>query len=106
MLKPVTLIPGAEISDVKKDFSGAERIEQYRLGKEAVYIPAGLKWNYIPKSGIIRVSASQRTVSAGHCVTVEVQTPSLEIETSAGSFDLHLEKQASLDRFLEDLSAK
>ena len=103
MSKYVTLIPGAEISDAKKDFSGAERIEQYRLGKEAVYIPAGLKWNYLPKSAITGVSPSQRTVSAGHCVTVEVQTPSLEITTSAGSFDLHLEKQASLDRFLLSL---
>ena len=103
MSKYVTLIPGAEISDAKKDFSDAVRIEQYRLGKEAVYIPAGLKWNYIPKSAITGVSSSSRTVSAGHCVTVEVQTPSLEIVTSAGCFDLYLEKQASLNRFLEDL---
>ena len=103
MFKPETLIPGKEICEVKKDFSGAQRIEQYRLGKEAVYIPAGLKWNYIPKAEIESVSASHRTVSAGHCVTVEVQTPSLEIVTSCGPFELHLEKQASLDIFLADL---
>ena len=103
MSKYVTLIPGAEISDAKKDFSGAERIEQYRLVKKAVYIPAGLGWNYIPKSEIRNASSSHRTVSAGHCVTVEIKTPSLEIVTDAGSFDLHLEKQESLERFLEDL---
>ena len=103
MFKPATLIPGTELNDVKKDFSSADRIEQYRLGKEAVYIPAGLKWNYIPKSSILSVNSSQRTVSAGHCVTVEVRTPSLEIVTSAGPFELHLEKKSSLDRFLDDL---
>ena len=103
MFKPATLIPGTELNDVKKDFSSADRIEQYRLGKEAVYIPAGQKWNYIPKCSILSVNSSQRTVSAGHCVTVEVRTPSLEIVTSAGSFDLHLEKKSSLDRFLDDL---
>ena len=106
MIAPKSLIPGLSIDNAAEDLRGADRIEQYRLGKDAVYIPAGLRWNYIPKSGILSAAASQRTVSAGHCVTVEVKTPSLEIVTAAGSFDLHLEKQASLERFLKDLNAK
>ena len=103
MFKTESLIPGAAIDSIREDLRSAERIEQYRLGKKAVYIPAGLGWNYIPKSEIRNASSSHRTVSAGHCVTVEIKTPSLEIETDAGSFDLHLEKQESLERFLEDL---
>ena len=99
-----TLVPGIEIENVKADFRAAERIEQYRLGKEAVYIPAGLKWNYIPRTAIREASSSHRTVSAGHCVTVQVRTPTLEIVTGTGDFDLNLEKQASLDRFLAVLS--
>ena len=95
-----TLVPENVIEEVKNDFRYAERVEQYQLGKAAVYIPAGLKWNYIPRSAIREASASQRTVSAGHCVTVRVCTPALEISTEAGSFSLNLEKQASLDRFL------
>ncbi len=95
-----TLVPGNVIKGVKVDFRSAERVEQYRLGKAGVYIPAGLRWTYIPRSAIREASASQRTVSAGHCVTVQVRTPMLEISTEAGSFSLNLEKQASLDRFL------
>ena len=106
MFTPESLIPGISIPDARKDLRGAEKIEQYRLGNEAVYIPAGLKWKYIPRSSIQSASSSHRTVSAGHCVTVEVKTPSLEIVTSAGSFDLHMEKTASLERFLECLNAE
>lgn len=106
MFTPESLIPGVKIPDARKDLRGAERIEQYRLGREAVYIPEGLRWNYIPRSAIQTASSSHRTVSAGHCVTVEVKTPSLEIVTAEKSFDLHLEKQASLDRFLEVLNAE
>ena len=104
MFDPESLIPGKTLDDAKRDFRSAERVEQYRLGEKAVYIPAGLKWNYIPKTEILQASASHRTVSAGHCVTVRVSTPSLELVTSAGSFDLNLEKPASLDRLLAALS--
>lgn len=104
MFEPESLIPGKTLEDAKADFRAAERVEQYRLGKQAVYIPAGLKWNYIPRSEIRQASSSHRTVSAGHCVTVQVRTPSLELVTSAGPFDLNLEKQASLDRLLAALS--
>ncbi len=104
MAIPETLIPGCELKDPRSDLRTAVRVEQYRLGKEALYIPAGLRWKYIPLRAIREVSASHRTVSAGHCVTVQVRTPSLEIITEAGTFDLDLEKQASLERFLAVLS--
>ena len=105
MFTPESLIPSITIDDAKNDLRNAERIEQYRLGNEAIYIPAGLKWNYIPRCRILQATSSHRTVSAGHCVTVQVKTPSLEIVTSSGSFELHLEKQSSLDRFLYELNS-
>ena len=104
MFAPESLILGETVSNGKVDLRKAEKIEQYRLGNEAVYIPAGLKWNYIPISRIQQASPSHRTVSAGHCVTVEVKTPALEIITSSGSFELHFEKQESLERILNALN--
>ena len=104
MFTPESLIPGIVLGDVKADFKAAERIEQYRLGKDAVYIPAGLKWNYVPRRAIRSAETSHRTVSAGHCVAVRVRTPALTIVTDAESFELSLEKQASLDRFLAVLA--
>ena len=101
MFTPESLIPGIVLDDVKADFKAAERIEQW---KDAVYIPAGLKWNYVPRRAIRSAEASHRTVNAGHCVTVRVRTPALTIVTDAESFELSLEKQASLDRFLAVLA--
>ena len=106
MAVPVSLIPDKTIEDVKSDFRAAERIEQYRLGEKAVYLPAGMRWNYIPRSEILEAAPSHRTVSAGHCVTVRVQTPALELVTAAGPVELHLEKQASLDKFLAALKTE
>ena len=103
---PETLIPGKTIDGVNEDLRAAERVEQYRLGKAAVYIPAGLKWKYIPRSEILEAAADHRTVNAGHCVTVQVRTPSLHLVTAAGAFDLNLEKQASLERLLGALGGE
>ena len=106
MFGPETLIPGKTIDGVNEDLRAAERVEQYRLGKAAVYIPAGLKWKYIPRSEILEAAADHRTVNAGHCVTVQVRTPSLHLVTAAGAFDLTLEKQASLERLLGALGGE
>ncbi len=100
MFKPTALIAGAAIEDPAEDFRGAQRIEQYRLGQEALYIPAGLRWNYIPLSAVLSAGESHRTVSGGHCVTVEMKMPALELETSAGPMTLNLEKPESLRKLL------
>ena len=104
MFTPESLIPGASIENAKADFAEAERIEQYRLGKEAVYIPAGLKWKYIPRSAILSAEPSHQTVSAGHCVTIQVQTPALLIVTAEKNFELKMDRKESLKRFLAVLA--
>ena len=101
MFKPNSLIAGAEIGDPSGDFRAAQKIEQYRVGKEAIYLPAGLRWNYIPFSAIRSVGEAHRTVSAGHCVTVEMKMPALSLETSAGPMTLNLEKPESLQKMLD-----
>lgn len=106
MFKPTALIPGAEIDDPSEDFRSAQRIEQYRIGKAALYIPAGLRWNYIPFSAIRSAAEAHRTVSAGHCVTVEMKMPMLELETSAGRMTLNLEKAESLQKLLDAIGGK
>ena len=50
MFEPKCLIPGKEIENVKADFRSAKRVEQYRIGQLALYMPEGLRWNYIPLS--------------------------------------------------------
>lgn len=106
MFKPVSLIPGKEIDAPGADLRGAQKVEQYRLGEKALYLPEGLKWNYVPRAEILRAEEAHRTVSAGHCVTVELKMPTLQLETSAGPMTLTLEKSESARTLLRALGGK
>ncbi|MBQ7473083.1 MAG: hypothetical protein IJS79_01885 [Oscillospiraceae bacterium] len=101
MAKYNSLVPDVEIENVAEDFKNALRIEQYRLGKLALYFPAGLRWAYLPLSAIESVEGTHRNVTAGHCVTVTERKPAVEFKTAVGSFRFDLEKQANLQKVLD-----
>ena len=103
MPKLSSLLAGKEIDNAEADFLAAERIEQYRLGSAALYIPAGLRWNYIPLSAIKRAEEAHRVISSGKCVSVEIKRPTLRLTTDAGEFSLNLEKSESLQKMLARL---
>lgn len=106
MFKPKCLIPGKEIENPSEDYRAAQKVEQYRIGGQALYLPEGLRWNYIPLSEIQSVGGAHRVVSAGHCVTVREERPTLKLETAAGPITLNLEKPESLNRLLGILNSK
>jgi len=101
MAKYNSLIPGVEIENVAEDFKNALKIEQYRLGRKALYFPAGLRWAYLPLSAIESVEGTHRSVTAGHCVTVTEHKPAVEFKTAAGSFQFNLEKPANMQKVLD-----
>ena len=100
MFKPTCLLPGKELAAAEADFKAARRVEQYRLGAEAVYIPAGLRWNYLPLREIVSAEESHRSVTAGKCVSVTEKRPTLLLKTETASFPLPLEKRESLELLL------
>lgn len=101
MPAPTSLIKGKTIENVKEDFRGAERVEQYRLGKAALYLPRGLQWDYVPYAAILRAERARRVISAGHCVTVREEKPAVDLFTEGETLTLNLEKQESAQRILE-----
>ena len=101
MAKYNSLIPGTEIVGAAEDFRGAVKVEQYRIGKKAVYIPAGFSWNYVPLSLVTAAEESHRNVTAGHCVTVTERKPAVDLMTDAGSFTLNLDKIDSIQKILD-----
>ena len=105
-MKFVCLLSGKDLPDAKEDFRAAKKLEQYRLGEKAVYLPRGLSWNYIPVSEIRRAEQTHRVISAGHCVTVREEKPAVDLETEQGVFTLNLEKPASVAAVLEALGQK
>jgi len=101
MFKPKCLIAGKELANVEEDYRASVKVEQYRVGKEALYLPEGLRWNYLPLSEIGSVADSRRVISAGHCVTVREERPALQLETALGPMTLNLEKAYSLPKLLK-----
>ena len=80
------------------------KVEQYRIGKAAVYFPAGFRWEYIPLTEIQSAGVSHRNVTAGHCVTVTERKPAVELVTAGGSFTLNLEKIENTQKVLDTIS--
>ena len=101
MARFTSLVAGEEIPAPEEDFRAAERVEQYRLGAQALYIPAGLRWSYIPLAAVTSAEESHRVISAGKCVAVEERRPVLQLNTAVESFKLSLERPESLKRLLD-----
>ena len=101
MAKYKSLIPGVEIADAAEDFRGAVKVEQYRIGKEAVYMPSDFKWEYVPLCAVSAAEDSHRSVTAGHCVTVTERKPAVELVTETGIITLNLDKSESVQKILD-----
>lgn len=100
MAEPKCLIAGTGIASPSEDFKLAARVEQYRVSAQALYIPAGFRWNYIPFSAVEAAEESHHNVTAGKCVAVTEKRPVLSVKTTAGEFNFPLEKTESLQRLL------
>ena len=103
MFTPSCMLDGREIENAKEDFRDAQRIEQYRVSKAALYIPDGMRWKYIPLNAISQMEESFRVISAGHCVPVREKRPEVDLITEAGTVHISLEKQANMQKLLEIL---
>ena len=104
MFTPTCLIEGKEIENAREDLRSARKVEQYRISGKALYLPEGLRWNYIPLSEIRQTDESYRVISAGHCVPVREKRPELDLMTAAGPIHLQLEKQESMRLILDALA--
>ncbi len=100
MARFTSLVPGVEIENAAEDFRGAVKVEQYRVGKAAVYLPAGFRWEYLPLSAVVSADGSHRSVTAGHCVTVTERKPAGALMTGTESFTLNLDKAESVQKIL------
>ena len=61
-IRPV--VPDAVIKDPRKDLKNALSIEQFKAGREAVFFPDGLNWEYLPYreiKAVIRAKAKDST---------------------------------------------
>ena len=101
MLTPKCMKGEHALANVKEDFQSARRVEQYRVGKAALYFPEGLRWKYLPLDAITEIRESFRVISAGHCVPVRERRPEIDLVTKSGTFHVSLEKEESMQAVLE-----
>ncbi|MBR5094583.1 MAG: hypothetical protein IK095_05770 [Oscillospiraceae bacterium] len=101
MIAPKPLLEGKTIENAAEDFRAARKVEQYRIGRAALYLPQGLRWGYIPYAEIQSAELSRRVISAGHCVTVREEKPAVDIKTAAGLTTLALERPESMQLVLD-----
>jgi hypothetical protein len=102
----------SSISDPAADRKGATRIGQYRVGKQALYVPFFPMDQYIPFSAIRRAwSQSAQLGVIGCCgktvpvVRVRVQYDSGDAATGLVIQNYTLDTQAEADRMLALLAA-
>ena len=101
MAKFRPLIENCVIDDPTVDFSKAQKVEQYRVGALALYIPAGFKWDYLPFSAVDNAEESHRNISSGKCVSVTEKKPVVDLNTTTGVIKINLEKPDSVGKILD-----
>ena len=99
-MKLVCLLEDAAMENAAEDYETARRVEQYRIGKRAIFFPAGLKKQYLPMDAIERAERSERIIRAGKCVPVEERRPGLLLFTAHRIVPMALEREESVDAVL------
>ena len=77
-LKP--LLEGATLADPKEEFRTSKRFEKYRMSANALFIPAGFSWNYLPLKEITRFKKVTRLITSDNGVCpFSMEAPGIRI---------------------------
>lgn len=102
-LNPLITDGGAE-NDVslKEDFKKSVRVEKFRIGEKAVYVPAGFFWKYLLKKDIDKVIKGKWLIQSENGVAPWAQeAPAIRLRHRSGEEILELEKEKSAQKALE-----
>lgn len=88
------------------DYRTARRVEQYRVGSEALYIAGMPSSKYLPFAALNRVVVKNTSISPGGCCGTQLPMVCLRL-TYDGEFfqNLLFEKWSNVDRVLERIRA-
>ena len=90
------LAESTELRDVHTDFRESRRLEKYRLGRKALYFPAGFLWEYLPLADIEEVRRVTRLIESENGVCpFSMEVPSVRIFFHGKNVVLEIEKEKS-----------
>ena len=86
---------------VKEDFRKSRRIEKYRIGEAAVYIPAGFAWKYLLLKDIQKVIRGRWFIQSDNGVApFAMEAPAIRLRFPDGEEILQLEKKKNAESVL------
>ena len=87
--------------DLKGDFKNSVRVEKFRIGEKAVYIPAGFSWKYLLKEDILSVRKCKWLIRSENGVAPwAIEAPALRLAHADGETILELEKEKNAQKAL------
>lgn len=95
------------LENVGEDRRAADRVEQYRVGKEALYIAGFPSDQYLPFAALDRLQAKDTAISPGGCCGSQLPMVCLRLYYDGESSQNFLfEKWASVDKVVERIQAR
>ncbi len=86
---------------LKEDFRKSRRIEKYRIGAAAVYIPAGFAWKYLLLKDIQKVIRGRWFIQSDNGVApFAMEAPAIRLRFPDGEEILQLEKKKNAESVL------
>lgn len=85
-----------EIEGVTEDFRESRKLEKYRLGKKALYFPAGFAWEYLPLREITGIQPVTRIIQSENGVCpFAMEVPGVRLRFCGTDMVLETEKEKS-----------
>ena len=100
------LIKDNELADIRSDFQDSRKLEKYRMGRLALYFPAGFSWKYLPFKKITGIRQVTRLIESDNGVCpFAMEVPSVRIFYDGRDEVLEIEKKKSTDALLQAAAA-
>ena len=95
-----------KLEEAQEDCKAARRIDRYRVGEKALYLPYGFGWKYILKEDIIDVETSHANIRQKGCMATPLRIPAAVVTTKFGAEKLVFDRVKSLDLLVEALTGR
>jgi hypothetical protein len=103
---PVPLKKDALLNDPQADIRSAEKIEKYKISENALYIPYGFKWQYLPLDQIVETHRAVNQVTSEGCCDYAVDLPAIAVKYGDDKIYLDFNEEKNAERMRKRLGAE
>lgn len=102
-LRPLIPSEGAQDEHLmREDFKKSVRVEKFRIGEKAIYIPAGFSWKYLLKEDVRSLKKGKWFIQSENGVApFAMEAPALRLQHAGGETILELEKEKNAQKALD-----